>query len=55
MSVENKQRLVEELIDRAVSGKLQLPVEATFDLADITEAVSGKLQAGKKGQVLLKP
>ena len=55
MSVENKQRLVAELIDRAISGKLQLPVEATFDLADITKAVAGDVQSGKKGKVLLKP
>lgn len=55
MSVENKQRLVNELIERAVDGKLKLPVEATFDLADITKAVDGKLQSGKKGKVLLKP
>lgn len=55
MSVENKQRLVDELIYRAVAGKLKLPVEAVFDLADITEAVSGKLQASKNGKVLLKP
>ena len=55
MSVDNKQRLVDELIERAIDGKLQLPVEATFDLADISKAVDGKLQAGKKGKVLLKP
>ena len=55
MSVEHKQRLVNELIERAVDGKLKLPVEATFDLADITKAVDGKLQSGKKGKVLLKP
>ena len=55
MSVENKQRLVNELIDRAVSGQLKLPTEATFDLADILKAVDGKMQAEKKGKVLLKP
>ncbi|WP_201576434.1 zinc-binding dehydrogenase [Psychrobacter sp. H8-1] len=55
MSVENKKRLVNELIECAVDGKLRLPVEATFDLADIIEAVDGKLQAGKSGKVLLKP
>ncbi len=55
MDVNVKHRLVEELIDRAVDGKLQLPVEATFDLADITKAVDGKLQAEKSGKVLLKP
>jgi NADPH:quinone reductase-like Zn-dependent oxidoreductase len=55
MSVENKQRLINELIERAVEGRLKLPVEATFDLADITKAVDGKLQSGKNGKVLLKP
>lgn len=55
MSVENKQRLIDELIERATSDKLHLPVEAVFDLADITKAVDGKLQSGKKGKVLLKP
>ena len=55
MSVENKQRLVDELIDRAVSGQLKLPTEATFDLADILKAVDGKIQSEKKGKVLLKP
>ncbi|WP_201587432.1 zinc-binding dehydrogenase [Psychrobacter jeotgali] len=55
MSVENKQRLIDELVDCATSGKLKLPVEGVFDLADIVEAVDGKLQAGKRGKVLLKP
>lgn len=55
MGVDNKQRLVDELIDRAVGGKLQLPVEAVFDLADITKAVDGKIQSDKKGKILLKP
>ncbi|MES1965980.1 zinc-binding dehydrogenase [Psychrobacter sp. AH5] len=55
MSVENKQRLIDELIERAVEGKLKLPVEATFDLADIIKAVDGKLQSGKNGKVLIKP
>lgn len=55
MSVETKQRLVDELIERAVSGQLRLPTEATFDLADILKAVDGKLQAGKNGKVLLRP
>ena len=55
MSVENKQRLVDELIERANNGNLKLPVEATFDLADILKAVDGKMQSEKTGKVLLKP
>lgn len=54
MSVENKQRLVKELIDRTVDGKLKLPVEAVFDLKDVLKAVDGKIQAEKTGKVLLK-
>lgn len=48
MSVENKQRLIDELIARATSGKLKLPTEATYELTDITKAVSGDVQSGKK-------
>ncbi|MBO1531993.1 zinc-binding dehydrogenase [Psychrobacter sp. F1192] len=55
MSVEDKQRLIDELVDRATSGKLKLPVEAVFDLADVLDAVDGKLQKEKSGKVLLKP
>ena len=55
MSVENKQRLIDELIERANNGNLKLPVEATFDLADILKAVDGKMQSEKNGKVLLKP
>lgn len=55
MSVDNKQRLINELIERATNGNLKLPVEATFDLADIKEAVDGDLQSSKNGKVLLKP
>lgn len=55
MPVANKQRLISELIERAVAGHLKLPVEAVFDLADVVKAVGGKLQAGKQGKVLLRP
>ena len=55
MSLEDKQRLVGELFQRAAGGELQLPVEATYDLADVTDAVRATLQSGRKGKVLLKP
>lgn len=54
MSIENKQRLINELIERAIVGQLKLPVEAIFDLADVVKAVDGEVQAGKKGKVLLR-
>ena len=54
MDLENKQRLINQLIKHATNNQLTLPVEAIFDLEDINEAVSGKVQKGKKGKVLLK-
>lgn len=55
MNVERKQRLINELIERATSGKLQLPVDTIYDLSDVTKAVSKDVQSGKNGKVLLKP
>lgn len=55
MDLENKRRLINELIERGVNKQLTLPVEAIYDLEDINEAVSGKVQKAKKGKVLLKP
>jgi NADPH:quinone reductase-like Zn-dependent oxidoreductase len=55
MDLENKQRLITELLERASNGDLKLPIEAVYSLDDIATAVSGKVQSGKKGKVLLKP
>jgi NADPH:quinone reductase-like Zn-dependent oxidoreductase len=55
MSVENKRRLVGELLTRVMSGELALPVEAVYDMADAAEAAKASLQPGRKGKVLLKP
>ncbi|MDN5782961.1 MAG: DUF3052 family protein, partial [Luteimonas sp.] len=54
MSVDDKRRLVGELIQRAASGELQLPVEAVFDLADAAQAAAASLQPGRNGKVLLR-
>ncbi len=54
MNHKNKQRLVNELIDRAADGKLQLPVDSTYDLSEVTKAVSDDVQSNKNGKVLLK-
>ena len=55
MDADNKSRLIKELIERAASGKLKLPTGGIYTLDNIKEAVSGKVQSGKKGKVLLKP
>lgn len=55
MSVENKRRLVGELLQRVLSGELEMPVQAVYGLADVAEAVTASLLPGRKGKVLLRP
>lgn len=54
MDIQNKKRLINELIERGIDKQLTLPVEAIYDLEDIKKAVSGEVQKGKKGKVLLR-
>lgn len=54
MSLDNKLRLIDELKQRVLEGTLSLPVHAIYKLDDITTAVSGEVQKGKKGKVLLR-
>ncbi|MEA5667621.1 zinc-binding dehydrogenase [Stenotrophomonas sp. MH1] len=55
MSGDNKRRLVGELLQRAMSGELTLPVQATYGLADVAEATRASLLPGRRGKVLLRP
>lgn len=55
MSPEKKGQLIGEIIRLVAGGELKLPVEAVFDLADISAAAKASLTPGKGGKVLLKP
>ncbi|EIK93923.1 Alcohol dehydrogenase GroES-like protein [Pseudomonas sp. M47T1] len=55
LSVDEKRRLIGELLRLAATGELKLPVEAIFDLADAHLAAAASLQPGRKGKVLLRP
>ncbi|AFT71396.1 trans-2-enoyl-CoA reductase (NADPH) [Alloalcanivorax dieselolei B5] len=55
MAAETKARLIGELLRLVAAGELQLPAEATFDLAQVSDAVTASLAPGKTGKVLLKP
>lgn len=55
LSGEDKRRLIGELLGLVASGKLQLPVQAIYDLADVSQAAAASLQPGRKGKVLLRP
>lgn len=55
LSAEDRRRLMGELIELVAKGKILLPVEGTFELAKISDAVKASLAAGKVGKVLLRP
>ena len=55
MAVEDKRRLVGELLQRASAGELQLPVQAVYPLAQIADAAAASLAGGRTGKVLLRP
>lgn len=55
LSAEDRRRLMGELIELVAKGKILLPVEGTFELAKISDAVNASLAAGKAGKVLLRP
>ena len=55
MPAPKRAALIGELLQLVVSGELKLPVEAVFDLAQISEAVKASLTPGKTGKVLLSP
>ena len=54
MAVEDKRRLVGELLQRTLAGQLQLPVDGIYDLADVGQAAAASLQPARKGKVLLR-
>ncbi|WMJ69470.1 zinc-binding dehydrogenase [Stenotrophomonas sp. 24(2023)] len=54
MAVEDKRRLVGELLQRAASGELRLPVDAVFPLDQVAEAAAAAQRGGRDGKVLLR-
>lgn len=55
MPAPKRAALIGELLQLVVAGDLKLPVEAVFDLAQVSEAVKASLAPGKSGKVLLRP
>lgn len=50
-----RRRLVGELLQRAASGELRLPVGAVFPLAQARDAMAASQRPGRGGKVLLRP
>jgi len=55
MPADMRRRLIGELLRLVADGSLTLPVEATFGLDRIADAVRASLAPGKAGKVLLQP
>ena len=55
MPAPKRAGLIGELLQLVLAGDLKLPVEAVFDLAQVSEAVKASLAPGKSGKVLLRP
>lgn len=55
MPAEDRRRLMGELFTALADGTITLPVETTFALADIADAVKAHFTPGRTGKVLLKP
>ena len=57
LSAQDRRRLMGELLQRAASGELQLPVAATYGVDAIGDAIRDSLVPGRasKGKILLRP
>ena len=54
MAPDARQRLVAELLQRAASGELKLPVDAVYDLEEAAQAAAASQRPGRGGKVLLR-
>ncbi len=55
VSPEKFQQVLSDILELLKSKELQLPVDETYTLADIAEAVKSAGKSGRTGKVLLKP
>ena len=55
MTAEAKQQLYGELESLVVSGKISTPVEATYHLGQLEEALRHAYRGGRSGKILLTP
>jgi len=54
MPASDQRRLIGELVQRAASGELRLPVDSIHDLAHVAQAVAASLRPARGGKVLLR-
>ena len=55
MTAEAKQQLYGELENLVASGKISTPVEATYHLGQLEEALRHAYRGGRSGKILLTP
>ncbi len=54
MPAARRRELVAELLQRAASGSLRLPVDAVYGLDEVAQAAAASLRPGRGGKVLLR-
>lgn len=55
VNAETRQRVAQEVIGLLASGEVEMPVEATYSLDQIVEAVEHANRPGRWGKILVKP
>ncbi|WP_430867190.1 zinc-binding dehydrogenase [Demequina aurantiaca] len=55
MAADTRTRLMQELFARLGDGTITLPVEATFPLSEMADAVRAHFTPGRAGKILLRP
>ena len=55
VDAETRQRVAKEVITLLATGQVQLPIEATYGLDDIAQAVNHADAPGRWGKILIKP
>ena len=52
---ERRRALVEEIAGLIATGKLHAPVQATYDVSEIKDAVAAAASGGRSGKILIVP
>ena len=55
MSVDEREALFADIVPRVADGTLKVPVEATYGLEDIKQALEHACRAGRDGKILVTP
>ena len=52
---ERRRAIVEEIAELIATGKLHAPIQATYDVSDVKDAVAAAASGGRSGKILIVP